>query len=305
MRASMSSIRIDVRRALGAAAVGCVAMAACSAARVPSRTSSPPGSDPASFCRDYFAPAARTGSQAAADQVCSPEDREGLDAEARMMSHLVAACTLTLTHAQQSARADFDGAAAATCLLARRHDDEHNLARLAPACDGAIRGRQGPGAPCAVRLECRLGLACRAGRCGPPAAEGASCDLDDTPEGMIDLEWGGHPTCGSGLHCGVLPAVCVADTPDGGPCTLNQCSETSTCIRGHCVPDRPMQVGEPCVFDLQCAHGLYCRGASLADGVKGLAACARRQSSGATCDRGTACVGTCRDHRCVPSCVSP
>jgi hypothetical protein len=299
----MFSIGIEARRALGAAAVGLIAIAACSAARVPARTSGPPGFDPASFCRDYFAP--EIGSRGAADQVCSPEDRKTLDAMTSLGSHLIEACTLTLTRAQQSSRADIDSAAAARCLLARRRDDEHNLARLAPACSGTIRGRQGPGAPCALRLECGSGLVCRGGRCGPPAATGASCELDAAPEGMIDLDWGGHPACGSGLHCGVLPVVCVADTPDGGACTFNECSETSTCLRGRCVPDRPMQVGEPCLFDLQCAHGLYCRGASLADGVNGLAACAKRQSSGAPCDRGTACLGTCRDHRCVSSCISP
>jgi len=78
----------------------------------------PPGFEPASFCRDYFTPGTR--SRAAADQVCSPEDRETLDATTRLTRHLIEACTLTLTRAQQSARADFDPAAAASCLLARR-----------------------------------------------------------------------------------------------------------------------------------------------------------------------------------------
>jgi hypothetical protein len=168
--------------------------------------------------------------------------------------------------------------------------------RFAPGeGEGTCQPLPGAGEPCALGREgpflCAAGLACRARVCGaipgegeacavgdvrcgdglvchvegvdsvcrPPAAEGASCMLDES--------------CADGLYCDFRGGRCARVLDPGSACTDgNECGAD-----GACVPDpmgafrcvaRPA-LGEACFLDGSCLDGFACRS------VHDAGACAR------------------------------
>lgn len=116
------------------------------------------------------------------------------------------------------------------------------------------------GASCAITagnvVECAMGLLCNAKTqvCDAPVAEGDAC----TP---------GDDTCVAFTYCDATSKTCTADPTTGGKCG---------------IPTGQMEY-------IDCLGGTYCKMTSGSEsGV-----CAAPGGTGATCEGGQGCIGTC------------
>lgn len=160
------------------------------------------------------------------------------------------------------------------------------LPKVGAACegvctDGAVCNAEGScvfgavGDDCESERDCRLPLACVAGRCAEALGEEASCTEDDacvpglacSPANLCAAvtEPCIEPAdCGENALCTATQArVCEPVADDGLPCMGNEdCSAASWCDAETCTarPDN----GLPCASGVWCAPGLAC---NLATGL--------------------------------------
>lgn len=183
----------------------------------------------------------------------------------------------------EEGRAAWDGRAAQACV--RSVETRPCGARRTVDCSGVVIGLLAPGERCdpTRAWECASG-SCQAGECVALAAAGEPCDT-------------GATVCEPGLVCHSLDFVCRVPGDASAPCGVRtDCREGLLCAEGACAPRA--REGEPCIFDVMCADGLFCN----ADGV-----CEAQRAAGEECrDHGwcrpdLVCVGSV----CASSCGSP
>ncbi|PKN44357.1 MAG: hypothetical protein CVU59_11845, partial [Deltaproteobacteria bacterium HGW-Deltaproteobacteria-17] len=164
-----------------------------------------------------------------------------------------------------------------------------------------------PGDDCGSERDCRLPLACIAGRCAEAAVEDAVCIEDDACVpglacsaqdlcAVVEAPCTDPTDCGENALCTATQArVCEPVAEDGQPCTQDQdCGAASWCDTDLCAP-RPGDA-QPCAAGVWCAPGLAC---SLATGLCAAIPqdgepCALSAMGPFVCDEGLACLSdTC------------
>jgi len=205
--------------------------------------------------------------------------------------------------------------------------------RSSDRCPGTCDRGGGPGAACAQREECRLGLVCVEGRCATPGALDAPCL---------------STTCELGLVCDAGTDTCITPRTSAQPCTngaedpcafplvCTDTSGTSLCgvgggDTGSCSPTAPcgpslrcagslcvplVGPGEACTLDDNCPLRFSCSGglctpdsleggpcsATLAcyEGACRMSTC-QRLAVGGSCDPGgdQVCTGYCEAGLCA------
>ncbi len=181
------------------------------------------------------------------------------------------------------------------------------LPELPAACAGIVDGRLKQGAACRSSLECADGLYCRGasadrpGRCRPPAASGAACELpaDALAAFARAADDPRHPSCDGRCERG----RCLPVAGSGGACASSAlCANGLRCIGGQCQATPFPRIGEACSVGNPCEAGAYC------DAGK----CTPLKDAGAPCSlpfecRALACekapgkdTGTCADACAAP-----
>lgn len=154
-------------------------------------------------------------------------------------------------------------------------------------CTALVKGTLADGARCRSSLECAGTSHCagltptRAGKCAPPAPDGASCG------GTVDPLVGfarqtteqSHPDCQS--RC--IEHKCGAPKKDGATCAITaECEDGSQCIAKKCAKAAPAKVGQACPGGL-CEAPAEC--------IQGT--CSVKKAAGETCAADFECKGGC------------
>ncbi|MBU1243613.1 hypothetical protein KKD52_10740 [Myxococcota bacterium] len=179
--------------------------------------------------------------------------------------------------------------------------------------DGAVCNTNGTcvagetGDDCESVRDCRLPLACIAGRCAETVVEDAACTEDDAcVPGLacsaqdlctaVEAPCTEPADCGENAICTATQArVCVPVAEDGQPCSGDEdCSAASWCDTDTCAP-RP-GANQPCASGVWCAPGLACNlvTALCAPLPQDGEPCALSEAGPFVCDDGLACLSdTC------------
>jgi hypothetical protein len=176
---------------------------------------------------------------------------------------------------------------------------------IVAACDGALIGKQAPGAPCAQPYECQTGYTCVGftpeadGTCQAPEL-GQACGAGESQSGelTVTFDFGNHPDCAGEAFCDTVfvnnesTKQCVAKLGTGESCfDDDECQTGLGCYIGVCQTGGPSAIGGECAEDDDCEDAAYCD----TSGTSGV--CAAKKASGQACGGaflgGSECLGTC------------